>query len=93
MKNQEFQVVRGKTSLTLRHEGSGKIPYADLVGDLWMLLIRELLAQLGGIKGRVADKLTLNRTTLVEKCRKYGFPLEKGTPRPLRAKPQHSGNE
>jgi len=51
---------------------------------LWLMLVnleREVIGQtlemFNGNKAKTADFLQLNRTTLVEKAKKYGFPSKK----------------
>lgn len=43
-------------------------------------LLHAVIARSGGNKTKAAQYLGLNRTTLIEKCRKYGLHLNKATP-------------
>jgi DNA-binding NtrC family response regulator len=74
-----------KQSVSIEHKGAkltleySKIPFplSDALGVFERSLISHFLDQNNGIKARVARDLMLNRTTLVEKCRKFGFRLKK----------------
>jgi DNA-binding NtrC family response regulator len=44
--------------------------------DLERAVISDMLDSHDGVKAHAADHLCLNRTTLVMKARKYGFPLK-----------------
>jgi DNA-binding NtrC family response regulator len=73
----KIEVRRGSAKMSLECDDGVKIPFQDLQSDLERTTIGELLGRLDGIKARVAKTLMLNRTTLVEKAKKYGFPLKK----------------
>lgn len=49
----------------------------NFLADLEIRYIEFALAESSGCKAEAARKLGLNRTTLVEKMRKYGFTLNK----------------
>ena len=68
-------VKRGTATMILTNEPGGFISLQDLLCDLEKEVIGKMLEECGGIKARAADRLRLNRTTLVEKARKYGFPI------------------
>lgn len=43
--------------------------------DMEHAILQAALTKHDGVKAKVAEHLMLNRTTVVEKCRKFGFPL------------------
>jgi DNA-binding NtrC family response regulator len=51
------------------------IPMQDLLCDLERLIVGTFLAYHNGNKSHTAKSLRLNRTTLLEKARKYGYPM------------------
>ena len=73
----KIQVISPDTVLTLDHVGPNPIALDDLMRELEKKTIGELLSRTGGIKSTVAKLLKMNRTTLVEKAKRYGFPLKK----------------
>ena len=73
--------------MTLQIQGEGfsvQLDYDEEQGlPLWHMLvtferaiIAHVLEKFSGNKARTADHLQLNRTTLVEKAKKYGFPYK-----------------
>lgn len=72
-----IQVKLSRAVLTLDYDEKVRIPFDDLLYDLEYKLIGSLLEENGGVKAKAADSLCLKRTTLVEKARKYGFPLKR----------------
>jgi DNA-binding NtrC family response regulator len=74
----KITVEREGASMTLECDDSAvSFPLQDLLCDMERSIIDHLLGKFSGVKVRVSEFLELNRTTLVEKCRKYGFPLKK----------------
>ncbi len=69
------EIRRSGCKMSLECQDGQKIPLQDLLCDLECAIIGKVLGLSGGIKAHTADKLMLNRTTLVEKSKKYGFPL------------------
>lgn len=69
-------VEREHAKITLEVSQDAPIQFHDLLCDLERAVIADFLARKNGIKSRVAAALRLNRTTLVEKARKYGFPIK-----------------
>ena len=67
-------VVEGCT-LELKSNERKVIPIYELFRELEKQLVGVALELSDNNKSRAAQMLMLNRTTLVEKCRKYGFPL------------------
>jgi sigma-54 specific flagellar transcriptional regulator A len=72
-----ISVTKKSCHLTLETVEDKPIPLSDLLCDLERATIAEALVKTGGVKARAADMLMLKRTTLVEKAKKYGFPLKK----------------
>lgn len=72
----KIQVTSPDTVITLDHVGPNPIALDDLMHELEKKTIGELLAHTGGVKSTVAKLLKMNRTTLVEKAKRYGFPLK-----------------
>lgn len=72
----EIKVSKGKSTLVLHTEDDSPVPYTDLVLSLEKATISALLLRFQGIKARVATYLSMNRTTLIEKSRRHGFPLK-----------------
>lgn len=66
-------VNREKTSMSVIHKGDGPIPLQDLLCDLERAVIGKTIKSNRGVKARAAKKLSLKRTTLIEKSRKYGL--------------------
>lgn len=62
--------------MSLEHNGSDPIPLQEMLCDLERAVISDMLDSHDGVKAHAADHLCLNRTTLVMKARKYGFPLK-----------------
>lgn len=60
-------------------------PLAQMIADIEKDLITRALADTGGNKSRAAIWLGLNRTTLIEKMRKYQMPLLPANPRRAKA--------
>lgn len=73
----EITAVLGNAKLTLTVMGPGPISYDALLEEFEKAVLDRTLGVYGGVKARAADFLRLNRTTLVEKARKHGFPLKK----------------
>jgi sigma-54 specific flagellar transcriptional regulator A len=73
----KVSVTRKDCTLTLEAPENVKIPLQDLLCDVERATMTEAMKRNGGIKARAADQLGLQRTTFVEKARKYGFPLKK----------------
>jgi sigma-54 specific flagellar transcriptional regulator A len=46
-----------------------------VIGSIEMSLIQDALMRTNNVKAHAARMLRMNRTTLVEKMRRYGFPL------------------
>ena len=63
--------------MSLECNEAEKIPLQDLLCDLEKSVLSQIIEKNHGIKARAADQLMLNRTTLVEKAKKYGFPMVK----------------
>ncbi len=73
----QIKVSKSNCSMILEYDGITPIPMQDLLCALEKETIGTLLTRHKGVKIRVAETLMLNRTTLVEKAKKYGFPLKK----------------
>ena len=68
-------VVCGAAKVTL--EWNNNFHLQKTLGYFEQQVIGYLLKKHGGIKSHVACELIMNRTTLVEKCKRYGFPIKK----------------
>lgn len=62
--------------IKLETEGES-IPLWLMLVNLECEIIGQTLSMFNGNKAKTADFLQLNRTTLVEKAKKYGFPSKK----------------
>ena len=62
--------------VTLVYDSSKGLPLWNMLVELEIAIIRNALDTFGGSKAKAADHLKLNRTTLVEKAKKYGFPCK-----------------
>lgn len=70
--------IQGKGfKVTIEYDQASTLPLWDMLVLIEKTIIGLTLEKFGGSKARTADHLQLNRTTLVEKARKYGFPLTK----------------
>lgn len=63
-------------TLTLKSEGES-LPLWQMLVNFEREIIGSVLTMFNGNKAKTADYLQLNRTTLVEKAKKYGFPSKK----------------
>lgn len=63
--------------MNLTYDDNHTVPLQDLLCDLERTVIATMITANDGVKGYAADQLRLNRTTLVEKAKKYGFPIKK----------------
>lgn len=70
------EVKRAGCTIAIDYDTNAEIPLHDILADLERATIAEVLKASDGIKARAAERLMLNRTTLVEKARKYGFPMK-----------------
>lgn len=68
-------IIKDNSSLTLESDETQPIPMIAMIEDLEKEVITQVLAKHNGVKARAAPALKFNRTTLVERCRRYGFPL------------------
>ena len=70
-----IHVVVDGCTLELKSNERKVIPIYELFRELEKNLVKAALELNANNKSKSAQLLCLNRTTLVEKCRKYGFPL------------------
>jgi DNA-binding NtrC family response regulator len=73
----KLTVEREGARMTLECDDDIPFPLQDLLCDMEYAILESLLKKFKNVKVRVSEYLKLNRTTVVEKCRKYGFPLKK----------------
>jgi DNA-binding NtrC family response regulator len=71
----QLTVTRGNSTMTFESGDTKKVSLQDMLCDLEKAIIINALSEHGNVKARASDYLSLNRTTLVEKCRKYGLAL------------------
>lgn len=64
-------------SITLEVGEEKGLPLWSALVNLEREIIGKTLEKFNGNKAKTADFLQLNRTTLVEKAKKYGFPSKK----------------
>lgn len=73
----KIDVQRSGATMTLEFKFHEQIPMQDLLCDLERTIIGTFLTYHNGNKSHTAESLKLNRTTLVEKAKKYGFPINR----------------
>lgn len=66
-------------TMTLIYKFNLKPPFSlkEFLEDLEKEFIQAAIKENGGNCAKAADQLKMNRTTLVEKRRKYGMPMQK----------------
>jgi DNA-binding protein Fis len=51
------------------------VPLWEMLVEIERTILFQVLDEVKGVKARAAERLCLNRTTLIEKARKYGYSL------------------
>jgi DNA-binding protein Fis len=73
----KVDVEREGVKMSCEFNPENDIPLQDLLCDLERKMLGTVIDHHGGNKSHAAITLKLNRTTLVEKAKKYGFPIKK----------------
>lgn len=68
-------IKRKNATVILSVYGRKSIDLPELISALEKAVIGKMLDRHNGTKAKVAENLSLKRTTLVEKARRYGFPI------------------
>lgn len=74
--SRSINVVGEGFSINLNYNEENGLPLWAMLVDLERAIIGKTLESYDGNKAKTADHLHLNRTTLVEKAKKYGFPTK-----------------
>jgi len=70
----QIKSERGNCAMILDFDFKDPIPLQDLLCDFERMIIGTFIMYHKGNKSHTAASLSLNRTTLVMKAAKYGFP-------------------
>lgn len=71
--------IQGKGfKVTVEYDETQPLPLWQMLVDIERTILEYTLRRVGNVKARAAEHLMLNRTTLVEKLRKYGFQNPQG---------------
>lgn len=70
------KVVGEGFNIDLNYNQENGLPLWAMLVELERAIIGQTLELFDGNKAKTADHLHLNRTTLVEKAKKYGFPTK-----------------
>lgn len=70
----KFVVVHKGCTITLETDDK-TFSLPNCLNALEQNIVHEVLKASGNVKARAAEVLQINRTTLVEKCHRWGFPM------------------
>ncbi len=68
-----FEVAGDGFSVNINYDEHQGLPLWNMLVDIERTILSQTLERFGQNKSQAAAHLHLNRTTLVEKARKYGF--------------------